>query len=96
MCTSCDNIENLCIFPHSVEEYVKVKLSLGLDRPLAFQEVEDPEFLDSRHRKVVRLSALCTGRLYPQEGFLVPISVRGLVDPRATMRPQGLSHCKFQ
>jgi hypothetical protein len=37
----------------------------GLDRPLGFQEVEAPIFLDNRHMKVVRLSALHTGRLYP-------------------------------
>jgi hypothetical protein len=30
-----------------------------------FQEVEAPRFLDNRHIKVVRLSALRTGRLYP-------------------------------
>jgi hypothetical protein len=35
-----------------------------LDRPLGFQEVQAPEFLDNRHMKVVRLSALRTGRLY--------------------------------
>ena len=35
--------------------------------PWGFQEVEAPEFLDNRHMKVVRLSALRTGRLYPQE-----------------------------
>jgi hypothetical protein len=29
------------------------------------QDVEAPRFLDNRHMKVVRLSALHTGRLYP-------------------------------
>jgi hypothetical protein len=32
--------------------------------------VEAPRFLDNRHMKVVRLSALSTGRFYPQETFL--------------------------
>jgi hypothetical protein len=35
--------------------------------PSGFQEFEAPEFLDNRHLKVVRLSALRTGCLYPQE-----------------------------
>jgi hypothetical protein len=37
----------------------------GLDRPLGFQEVEAPRFLDNWHMKVVRLSTLRTGCLHP-------------------------------
>jgi hypothetical protein len=36
-----------------------------MDRPIGFQEVEAPRFQDDRHMKVVRLSALRTGHLYP-------------------------------
>ena len=59
---------------------VKVKVNQSHykpDPPRGFQEFEAPRFQDNRHMKVVRLSALCTGRLYSQEIFLVLISIRG-------------------
>ena len=71
-------------------QYIKVKQSLY--RPgqaLRVQEVRAPRFQYNRQMKLVRLSALRTVRLYLQEIFLVLISVRGWVEPRATVRPEG-------
>jgi len=62
---------------------------------LKVPQVEAPRFQDNRHTKVVRLSALRTGRLYPQEIYPVLISVRRTVDLRATVRPEGLCQRKI-
>ena len=51
---------------------VKVNVSnpvTSLDKPWGFQEDEAPRFQDNRHMMVVRLLALRTGHLYPQEYF---------------------------
>ena len=67
------------------ERRVKSNPRAALDRSWGFQEVETPRFEDNWHMKVVRLSSLCTSRLY------TPGNIPGTHFCWRLRRPQGYS-----
>jgi hypothetical protein len=77
-----------------ISTLAKVKVKLSHYRPWGFRRLRLPEFLDNRHLRVVGLSALRTGRLYPQEIFLVLISVKRLSRPQGHTSARGIKSLK--
>jgi hypothetical protein len=68
------------MFPNNVE--VKAIPITGLTGPEGSRMLRLPRLQYSRHMKVVKLSALRTGRLYLQEIFLVLISAESTPGPQ--------------
>ena len=92
----------LCKFSHhplpqivqKLKWYIKVKQShYRPGQALGSSSLSTQISRQSRHMKVVRLSALRTGRLYTPGNILLE-AVRGWVNPRARVRPEGL--CQWQ
>ena len=59
------------------------------------QEVQAPRFKYNPCLKLVKLSVLGTGRLYTQDIFLALISIKGLVDRKPLLQPEGLCQWKI-
>jgi hypothetical protein len=77
------------------QDPVKSNHITGLDRPWGFQQVEAPRFQGSMHMKVVRLSALRRGCLYPARKYSwYSFLLRGWVNPRAIVWPEVLHQWK--
>jgi len=79
-----------CIIAIYVGKTAKTSPIYSLGQTLNFPGVSGPRFHENQHIKLVRLSALHTGRLYLQEIFLVLISVRYWVNARVVVWPEEL------
>jgi len=67
----------------------------GWSGPVVSRKFRFPDFM-TWYRMVVRLTALHTGHLYPQE-MLLELSVRGRVNPRVIVQSEGFCvNEKFQ
>ena len=76
-------------------DYVKQSLSGPGQALQGSKRWRLPGFVDNRYVNVAKLSAISTGRHYPQEITLVHIYVWCWVDSRIVMRPEGLSQWKI-
>jgi hypothetical protein len=77
------HFHNLKFYPRISQPLTCCNLCIGQARLWAFHELQPSRFQDSRHMKVVRLSALRTGRLYP------PGNIPGTQFCQRLSRPQG-------
>jgi hypothetical protein len=73
----------------------KVKVKQSHYRPWGYQEVEVPKILRQSARKCGKVVSPTHRPPLPQEIFLLLISVRGWVDLRAIVRPEGLYQWKI-